>query len=115
MKRLVRYLKGTKDVVLHLNVDTRLAADARTGRRTVLKGKTDTDWAGDTETRKRTTCGFVILWGGFLIHSHCRSQTVRGLSSTEAEYYCCCGIAAELLYARSLIEDIGYPVDLERD
>ena len=54
---------------------------------------TDTDWAGDCATRKSTSCA-IVMWGDCVLHVHCRRQSVYGLSSPEAEYYGCSGVAA---------------------
>ena len=103
MKRLVRYIAGTRDKYLYLRVGKNYNK---------LVGYTDTDWAGDCTTRKSTRCA-IVMWGDCVLHVHCRRQSVYGLSSPEAEYYGCCGVAAELLYLQSVLSDMGYNVDLE--
>ena len=103
MTRLVRYIAGTRDKYLYLRVGKNYNK---------LVGYTDTDWAGDCTTRKSTSCA-IVMWGDCVLHVHCRRQSVYGLSSPEAEYYGCCGVAAELLYLQSMLSDMGYNVDLE--
>ncbi len=104
MKRYVRYLKGHGDSQLILQ------ADGREQHR--LQGYTDTDWAGCIGSRKSTSCG-LIFWSGVLIHQYSRTQSVIALSSPEAEYYGCCGCTAEMILIQSLLEDMGYKVQLD--
>ena len=73
-KRILRYLKGTHNYILVLQ-----------GPLGDLRGYTDSDWAGDKDTR-RSTAGYVFNIGsGAISWSSKRQQTVA-LSSCEAEY-----------------------------
>ena len=65
-------------------MDEKTKRDVKAGKKTILKVKTDSDWAGDLEERKSTTCA-LVTWGGVMLHSHARTQKPRGLSSPEAE------------------------------
>lgn len=102
-KRIVRYLSGTPMKSLHMKVGKNVGK---------LRGITDTDWAGCIATRKSTSCG-MVFWGDFLISAYSRTQSVIALSSPEAEYIGCCAVAAEMLYIKSLLADMGFDLDLE--
>ena len=73
MKRLARYLAGTKDFVSVLN---------KSGVRD-LKVTTDSNWAGCRRTRKSTPC-LVIKVGNSTLCAASRTQTVLAQSSGEA-------------------------------
>ena len=77
-----------------------------------LRGITDTDWAGCIATRKSASCG-MVFWGDFLISAYSRTQSVIAPSNPEAEYIGCCAVAAEMLYIKSLLADMGFDLDLE--
>lgn len=64
-----------------------------------------TDYAGDPETRKSTT-GFVVMFCGGPISWCSRKQHVVAMSSTEAEYIAAAECCRELLYLRSVIEEL---------
>ena len=109
LKRTARYVNGTLDHKLFLVMDHRTVKAARAGQVTLLKGKTDADWAGDVEERKSTNCTFCV-WGGFLLSSFARTQSLRALSSPESEYFGICAAGAELINVAGLIDFCGYKV-----
>ena len=74
-KRLLRYLRGTQDLGLKLEVQNRACSSVFT----------DSDWAGDRPTRKSVS-SWVIMLDGFLISAGARTQSVIAQSSCEAEY-----------------------------
>ena len=104
------------DYKLFLTMDRRTLEAARRGEVTRLVGKTDADWAGDVEERKSTNCSFV-MWGGFLLSSFARTQSLRALATVESEYYGICAAGAKLIYVAGLIDFCGYKVQkhLESD
>ncbi len=69
-------------------------------------GYSDSDWAGDTTTRKSTSGGCITI-GGCAIKSWARTQRTVALSSGEAELYAANRTAQELLGIRSLGKDLG--------
>lgn len=77
-KRVVRYLKGTKDLKLKLS-------DTEPRETNVLIGYSDADWAQDIKDRKSNS-GYLFKFNGGTISWACRKQTCVALSSTEAEY-----------------------------
>ena len=76
-KRLLRYLRGTQDLGLKLQLQNRACS--------TLTVFTDSDWAGDRPTRKSVS-SWVIILDGFLISAGARTQSVIAQSSCEAEY-----------------------------
>ena len=106
MRRLVRYVAGTRNYGLFLTTGS--------NDLTTLHGVTDTDWAGCQTTRKSTSAG-AVFWGDFLLMSYARTQSVISQSSPEAELYGCVSVAAELLYLQGLMHDMGIEVNLRID
>ena len=107
LKRIMRYISGTENYKLFLEMSKEERVTARTGKRTAT---CDTDWAGCAETRRSTTC-VCIDWGGFLITCFSRSQTALGLSSPEAEHYGICSAGVEPIYVMGVIRFFGFVVD----
>ena len=77
-KRVLRYLKQTKD--LHLSYSR-----SENSRSTTPYGFTDADWAGDTGDRK-STGGYTFLLANAAVSWKSKKQNIVALSSTEAEY-----------------------------
>lgn len=99
VKRVMRYLKGTKDVGITYNgVDS-----------AGLVGYTDSDWAGDKETR-RSTSGFVYTMNGGAISWKSKRQPCVALSSCEAEYIASAIAGQEAAWLQRLVEELGYPL-----
>ena len=98
-KRVIRYLKSTRDWCL-------LYDKADSG----LTGYSDAEWAGDTSTRK-STFGFVFLYGGGAISWASRKQTCVTLLSMEAEYVALSEASQELVWLRGLLEEMDNPQD----
>ena len=71
-KRLLRYLRGTQDLGLKLQVQNRAFS--------TLTVFTDSDWTGDRPTR-RSVSSWVIMLDGFLISAGVRTQSVIAQSS----------------------------------
>lgn len=95
-KRMLRYLKLTKDWCLRLGGDTD----------TPLIGYSDADWAGDPESR-RSTSGFVFSFGGGVISWASRRQSSVTLSSMEAEFVALSETCQEGIWLRDLLRDFG--------
>ena len=95
VKRIFRYLKKEPSVSLHYE---------KGGNLKVI-GYVDSDWAGDSVTRKSTT-GFIFMLAGAAISWSSKKQTVVALSSTEAEYMAACTATQEAVYLRTLMKDL---------
>jgi len=99
-KRILRYVRGTKDYTLTLGPSTEGSFD--------LHRYADADWGNDVDTRKSTT-GYVFYVGSGAISWCSKRQSTIALSSTEAEYTALCASVQEAIWLRSLLEEVKYP------
>ena len=86
-KRLIRYLKGTKDLRLHFGGEQGNEKDKRLrayGGVDDLVGFSDSDWGGEED--RISVSGYAWFYMGCLIDWGCKKQRTVALSSTEAEY-----------------------------
>ena len=95
LKRVARYLKGVPRKVQQY--------PAQEKSREHLEVHVDSDWAGDTGTRRSTT-GVIVRRGQHLLRHSSTVQNVIGLSSAESEYYAltkggCSGLGLQSLFA----------------
>ena len=74
VKRILRYLKGTLDLGLHINKSSP----------TSLTAYSDADWAGCPDTR-RSTSGFCVFLGNNLVSWSSKRQVRVSRSPAEAE------------------------------
>jgi hypothetical protein len=100
-KRVLRYLKGTKDLGLRY---TRPLVDSLDE----LWGCVDSDWAGCADTRKSTT-GYVLVLNGAAVSWKSKRQNVVALSSAEAEFMAASSLVQEVIYIRKLLTNLGFP------
>jgi len=118
VKRILRYVKGTKGYKLHLgqvnNNNIQANADNReydnNGKQSTelnLMGFSDANWGGDVDTRKSTTGYIFFLSGGVISWSSKRQATVA-LSSTEAEYMALTHTTKEAIWLRTLLAELGF-------
>lgn len=96
-KRVVKYLKMTKDFKLYLG---------QTTEEQILVGYSDADWAGDKNDRKSNS-GFLFKLFGSCISWMSRKQQCVTLSSTEAEYVALAEAAQEAVWLKRILEDFG--------
>lgn len=97
VKRLIRYLKGTRNMKLHLsskNTDESLVAYS------------DSDWAEDRVDRKSNS-GFICYVLGGAVSWTCKKQDIVALSSTEAEYVALTETCKEVLWLKRLTNDFN--------
>ncbi len=106
LKRLARYLKGAP--VTALEYSPQESGD--------LVVYTDSDWAGDPQTR-RSTSGVLVMRGSHLLKHSSTVQQVIGLSSAESEYYALTKGACTGLGVQSHMQDWGsrLPLSLHTD
>lgn len=104
VKHILKYLKGhTEQGITFLN----------NGKTNLLEAYCDSDYAGDQETRRSTT-GYVIYYAGGPISWCSRRQSIIALSSTEAEYVAAAECCKELLYLKTLIQELtGEVISIE--
>ena len=73
VKRIFRYLRGTSDVGLIYGGDTKC----------LVTGYSDSDYAGDVDTRRSMT-GYVFILGGLVVSWKATFQPTVTLSTIEA-------------------------------
>ena len=71
-------------------------------------GYTDSDFAGDLDTRKSTS-GYVFLLANAAVTWKARQQTNVAKSSTEAEYVALSEAGSEAIWLRLLLKELGHP------
>jgi len=99
VKRIFRYLKGTKNLgIMYTN----------SGGKLNLVGFSDSDYAGDKDTRRSTTGYLFKLVNGPVIWCSKRQNTVS-LSTTEAEFIAASETAREAIWLCKLLSDVGHP------
>ena len=94
LKRVARYLKGVPRKAQQYTAQEQSKAH--------LEVHVDSDWAGDTVTRRSTT-GVIVRRGQHLLRHSSTVQNVIGLSSAESEYYAltkggCSGLGLQSLF-----------------
>nr|XP_016438006.1 PREDICTED: uncharacterized mitochondrial protein AtMg00810-like [Nicotiana tabacum] len=95
-KRILRYLKGTQDLVLYYPSEDNFD----------LIGHADADYAGYLVDRKSTS-GMVQILGSCLISWGTRKQNSVALSTAKAEYVASASCCAQLLWIKQQLEDFG--------
>ncbi|XP_070009945.1 secreted RxLR effector protein 161-like [Nicotiana sylvestris] len=95
-KRILRYLKGTQDLVLYYP----------SGDSFNLIRYADADYAGYLVDRKSTS-GMAHFLGSRLISWGTRKQNSVALSTDEVEYVAAASCCAQLLWIKQQLEDFG--------
>lgn len=80
-----------------------------TGSTVSLVAYSDSDWAGDRDSRKSTT-GYILYLGNAPITWQSKLQPLVALSSTEAEYLALSTTAQENICIKFLLRDWGYKI-----
>ena len=78
-KKVLRYLKGTRELNLYLTIPALKPNELNKTLKNIT-GYSDADWAGDPVTRKSTSCTLCYIYQ-FLLTSECRGQVTVALSS----------------------------------
>jgi hypothetical protein len=97
-KRILRYIKGTMDYGIVFNKPDKKDIE--------LIGYTDSNWCGDKDDRK-STAGYVFLYGGAPISWCSRKEPVVSLSTCEAEYIAASLSACQGVWLSNLIDEIS--------
>ena len=100
VKRVIRYLKGTRNLKLLLN---------EIGETNELIVYSDANWAEDTDDRKSNTGYFVALNGG-TISWCCRKQDLVAMSSAESEYIALAETCKEVLWLQEIMKGLDIDV-----
>ncbi|XP_070029713.1 secreted RxLR effector protein 161-like [Nicotiana sylvestris] len=104
-KRILRYLKGTQDLVRYYPSSNSFN----------LIGYVDVDYAGYLVDRKSTS-GMAHFLGSCLISWGTRKQNPVAISTAEAEYVAVASCRAQLLWIKQQLEDFGVvPIEKEND
>ncbi len=93
VKRVFRYLKGTKEMWLSYG-----------GQRRELEGYADAD--GSMAEDRRAVSGYAFLIHGGAVSWSAKRQEIVSLSTTESEYVAATSAAKEALWLRSLITEL---------
>jgi reverse transcriptase-like protein len=97
LNRVFRYLQGTKDHGLIFK------KGAKQGLK--LEGYANANWASDRNDRKSTS-GYVFLFGGGSINWSSKKQATVALSTTEAEYIAGAHAAKEAVWLKHLLSEL---------
>ena len=101
VKRVVRYLKGTKSLRLKLN---------DIGFESGITAFSDADWTENNSDRKSNT-GFMIPINGGTISWCSRKQDIVALSSAESEYVALAETTKEIIWVRELMKAFDMKVE----
>ena len=77
-----------------------------------LVAYSDSDWAGDRESRKSTSSG-MIWWGPYLISDLVKGQSVVATSSSEAELYAAVSVMKDMILIKRALSFIGVSAKME--
>ena len=97
VKRILRYIKKTISYGITLGDSAKIN----------LVGYADSDWANDQDDRKSTS-GYVFYLGKGCITWQSKKQPTTALSTTEAEYMSMSNATKELIWLRTLLNEIGF-------
>eukprot|EP00253_Pinus_taeda_P010139 PITA_10139 len=94
IKRIFKYLQGTKNYGLWYPRDTDLT----------LHAYTDADWAGSVDDRKSTSGGAFFM-GSRVVSWFSKKQSLIALSTAEAEYVVVASCYTQLLWMMQTLQD----------
>ncbi|XP_036345999.1 secreted RxLR effector protein 161-like [Rhagoletis pomonella] len=97
VKRIMRYLKGTKDYKLKYS----------SNGSPQLHGSSDADWASDIDKRRSCT-GYLFKMSNAAINWASKRQPTVALSSTEAEYMAMSSAVQEAVWLKQLSGELDY-------
>jgi hypothetical protein len=98
VKRILRYLKHTMGIGLHI----------RKSLSTHVSAFSDADWAGCSDDRK-SIGGFAVFLGSNLISWCAKKQKTMSRSSTEAEYKTMADATTEIMWVQLVLRDLSIP------
>lgn len=96
VKTILRYLKGSRECGITYGGQSEL----------LVEGYSDSDWAGDKESRKSTS-GFIFMLNGGPVSWCSKRQSTLAFSSTKAEYIALTLAAKEATWLRLLFTELG--------
>jgi hypothetical protein len=83
---------------------------AKIGEMFTLEGISDSEYAGDTDTRI-SVYGYVLYFCGAPIAWKSKSGKSVTLSSTEAEYFVLSEVAKEVIFVKHLVASMGITIE----
>jgi len=95
VKRIMRYLCGTTDLVLCYQ-----------GGDLKLRGYSNVDWGGDPD-ESRSTSRYLFTLSGGAISWYSKKQDCIALSTMEAECVACSIATQEVIWLRSFLQDLN--------
>lgn len=96
VETILRYLKGSRDCGITYGGQDKL----------LIEGYSDSDWAGDKESKKSTS-GYIFMLNGGPVSWCSKRQSTKALSSTEAKYIALTLAAKEATWLRLLLTELG--------
>ncbi|XP_071719535.1 uncharacterized mitochondrial protein AtMg00810-like [Rutidosis leptorrhynchoides] len=99
LKRIIRYIKGTLSLGLHILKTTNSS----------IVSYTDADWADCPDTR-RSTFGYCVYLGDKLISWSSNLQEIVSRSSAKEEYRGVANVVAETCWLRNLLLELHDPI-----
>ena len=113
VKRILRYLKGTRDYIFKLEPGKDLSPSLRQKSQLSkingplnFHGYVDSDWGGELESAKSTT-GYGFYLGNALVSWMSKTQSTTASSSTYAEYIAGYSATAECVWSRNFFAELG--------
>ena len=103
------HMEAVHHILRYLKTCPGLGLFFTAGQQTGVSCFTDADYAGSKSDR-RSTSGFCTFYGKHLISWKSKKQAVVSRSSAEAEYRAMAQGTCELLWLRSLLQELGFPV-----
>ena len=105
VKHQLRYLQGSRELGLKYS---KPGNSGPRDRPNMLWGFVDSDWAGCPDSR-RSTSGYALMLNGAAISWKSKRQSVVALSTAEAEFIAASTMVQEVIYARRLLDQLGFP------
>jgi hypothetical protein len=100
-KRILRYLKGTKDLgIIYVK-------EKDFNKANLLRGYSDASF--NSEANAKSMTGYTFLSAGAAITWGSRKQTLTALSSTEAECLALTEASQETVWLRTLLSELKFP------
>ena len=96
-KKILRYLRGTAEFGLFY----------KKGKKLDFYGFADSDYAGDLDDR-RSTSGYVFMFGSAAISWSSKKQPIVTLSTTEAEFVAAASCACQALWLRNILHELQF-------
>lgn len=97
VKRIIRYLNGTKNLKLKVS---------DCNQNSKLNGYSDASW-GECRIDRKSNSGYIFQLNGGTVSWCCRKQKTVALSSTEAEYIAMAEACQEVIWLRRLCNEFG--------